>query len=125
MEKNNQSTLTDRNLDQLAEFLIRELDQPTLAGQIPTGAHLFHGSYNDTKLTQANLKLASNILLGMTLGYVEDAPLKMVFEYKSGRQSIMDLSSQWQKKNAQHLISMFQRQSQQEIAVQINELLAA
>jgi len=125
MGTNRQTSITDKNLDRLAEFLKRELEQPTLAAQIPGGAHIFHGSYSDTELTQANLKLATNILLGMTLGYVEEAPLMMVFEYKPGQETLIDLSSEVYKRKAQRFVETFREQSQQEIAVEINELLMA
>lgn len=92
MGKNNDDHLTDKNLDQLADFLNQELAHPTLGSQIPDGAHIFHGSYNDKELTQENLNLATNLLLGMTLGYVEGAPLIMLFEYGHGKQTVVDLS---------------------------------
>jgi hypothetical protein len=44
-------------------------------------------------LIQANLKLVSKALLGMTLGYVDEAPLVMVYEYKPGQQTVFDLST--------------------------------
>ena len=125
MGTNRQASITDKNLDRLAEFLNRELGQPTLAAQIPSGTHIFHGSYSDAELTQANLKLATNILLGMTLGYVEEAPLMMVFEYKPGQETLIDLSSEVYKRKAQRFVEAFCEQSQQEMAVEINELLAA
>ena len=125
MGKNNQTGLTDVNLDRLAEFLSRELEQPTLAAQIPNGAHIFHGSHADTALTQGNLQLISKILLGMTLGYVEDAPLLMVFEYEPGRQMVIDLSGEVQKDKARTFIEGFQEQSRHEMVVKINELVPA
>ncbi len=96
MDNNNQS-LTDKNLDRLTDFLDQSLKDPTLAAQMPDRAHLFYGSYNDADLTQDNLKMATKILLGMTLGYVEDAPLVMVFEHKSDKQTLLDLSGDEQK----------------------------
>ena len=125
MGTNRQTSITDKNLDRLAEFLNRELEQPTLAAHIPSGAHIFHGSYSDAELTQANLKLATNILLGMTLGYVEEAPLMMVFEHKPGQETLIDLSSEVYKRKAQRFVETFCEQSQQEMAVEINELVAA
>ena len=125
MGANNQTRLTDKNLDRLAEFLNRELEQPTLGAQIPSGAHIFHGSYDDVTLTQANLKLATHILLGMTLGYVEEAPLLMVFEYKPGRERLIDLSSEVYKRKARTFVETFREQSQRDMAVRINKLLAA
>ena len=121
MGKDNQASLTDRNLDRLAEFLNRELEQPTLATQIPNGAHLFYGSYNDTTLTQANLQLVSKALLGMTLGYVEDAPLVLMFEYEPGRQVAIDLSDEAQRDKARKFVEEFQEQSRHEMVVKINE----
>lgn len=91
-------SMTDKNLDRLASLLERELEQPKLANQIPDGAHVFHGSHEDDALTQANLELASKISLGMTLGYVEDAPLIMVFETKSGERTVIDLSEELSEK---------------------------
>ncbi|MDI6793759.1 MAG: hypothetical protein QME81_12995 [bacterium] len=115
----------DKNLDRLGELLNRELNQSTLAAQIPSGTHLFYGSYSDIKSTQANLNLSSNILLGMTLGYVEKAPLMMVFEDKSGRETLIDLSSEVHRRRARMFVETFRDQSQQEMIIEINELLAA
>jgi hypothetical protein len=109
----------------LADFLNRQLEDSALAAQIPDGAHIFHGSYSDTDLTQANLKLATRILLGMTLGYVDDAPLVMIFEHKPGQQTVIDLSEELQKDKAQTFIERFQEQSRQDMVVKINEMLAA
>lgn len=125
MERSNRVNLTDENLDRLAEFLNRELEQPTLAARIPNGAHIFHGSRDDTALTQANLQLVSKILLGMTLGYVEDAPLILVFEYPPGKQVVIDLSDEAQKGRARTFVAGFQRQSWREMVVKINELVPA
>lgn len=125
MRKNSQISLTEKNLDQLAQFLNQELEQPTLAAQIPGGAHIFHGSYRDDELTQANLELASKILLGMALGYVEDALLVMVFEYEPDRQTVIDLSGQLEKDRVQLFIETFQEQSKQDMTAKINATLAA
>ena len=120
----NNNNLTSKNLDRLSDFLNRELDTPALFSQIPDGAHIFHGSYSDTGLTQENLNLATKLLLGVTLGYVEDAPLMMVFEHKNGKHILIDLSETLQKKQAQAFIRQFQKQSQKKIATQINQVLA-
>jgi len=126
MRRNNKVGLTEKNLDQLAEFLSHELEQPALAAQIPDGAHIFHGSYDDTTLTQANLELASETLLGMTLGYIEEAPLVMVFEYQPGsRRTVVDLSSKAQRGSARAFVERFQEWSQGEMIVRINELVPA
>ncbi len=123
MGQSNQVSSTDKNLDRFAKFLNDELERPSLAKQVPIGAHIFHGSYSDTSLTQVNLKLASKILLGMTLGYVEEAPLMMVFEDKPGHHMVIDLSTVVQKDKAQRFIETFQDQSQQEMGAKINELI--
>lgn len=123
MRKDNQISLTDKNLDCLSEFLSCELKQPTLAAQIPNKAHLFYGSYNDSSLTQANLRLVSKTLIGMTLGYVEDAPLVMMFEYKHGKQMVIDLLDEMGKAKNRAFIEEFQKQSQHEMVVKINELV--
>jgi hypothetical protein len=95
-----------------------------LAAQIPGGTHIFHGSCSDAELTQANLKLTTHILLGVTLGYVEEAPLMMVFEYKPGQETLINLSSEVYKRKAQRFVETFREQSQQEMAVEINAFLA-
>ncbi len=125
MQISEQASLTDKNLDRLADLLNQRLAEPGLFEQIPDGAHVFHGSFHDAALTQANLKLANKILLGMILGYVEESPLVMVFEHKPGKKIVIDLSSEAQKGRVQQFIEMFQEQSQQEATVRINELLAA
>lgn len=124
MKANNDTNLTDKNLDRLSNFLNQELDNPTLSSQIPDGAHIFHGAYNDSDLTQENLNLAAKLLLGMTLGYVEDAPLMMVFEQKNGKHVLIDLSETLPKKQAQAFIGRFQKQSQKKMAAKINQFLA-
>jgi hypothetical protein len=123
MKKDSQNSLTAENLDRFAEFLNRELGQPTLAAQIPKGAHIFHGSRDNAALTQANLQLISKILLGIMLGYVEDAPLMMVFEYEPGRHRVIDLLDNAQKDKARRFIEGFQEQSQHEMIGKIDELV--
>jgi hypothetical protein len=125
MGDNNQASLTDDNLDRLAEFLSRELEQPTLAAQIPNRAHLFYGAYDDAALTQANLQLVSKTLLGIILGYVEDAPLIMLFEYEPGKQMVIDLSDEAQKGKARTFVEGFQEQSQHEMAIKVGALAPA
>jgi len=124
MRENNSANLTSKNLDRLSDFLNRELENSTLASQIPDGAHIFHGSYSDTDLTQGNLRLATNILLGMMLGYVEDAPLMMLFEYKHDKQTLLDLSETLQKEQVRAFIGQFQKKSQEKMTAKINQLLA-
>lgn len=125
MRKNKQLSLTDKNLDRLAEFLNRAMKQPVLSEQIPDGAHLFYGSYNDPTLTQENLRLVSKTLLGMTLGYIEDAPLVMMFEFKDGKQKVIDLSDEMEKAKIRSFIEKFQQERQHEMAAKINELIPA
>lgn len=56
------ASTTDKNIDRLTGFLSREIGNSTLSAQIPHGAHIFHGAYNDSDLTQANLKMATKYL---------------------------------------------------------------
>ncbi len=125
MKQNNRASLTDRNLDQLTEFLSQELEQSTLTAQIPDGAHVFHGAYDDMTLTRGNLRLASEILLGITLGYIKDAPLVMVFEYEPGRRTVIDLFDETRKGRARTFIEGFRQRTQQEMVVRINNLVPA
>lgn len=120
-----QTNLSEKNLDRLADFLSHELGRPGLAEQIHEGSHIFHGSYGDTALTQANLKLAGKILLGMTLGYVEEAPLVMLYESQPGKQIVIDLSSDELKVKVEEFIEMFQEQSRDNATFKLNALLAA
>jgi len=125
MVETNQTSVTDKNLDRLAALLNREIERSDLAERIPDGAHIFYGSYNDSALTQSNLKLVSKILLGMTLGYVDEAPLVMVYEYKASQQTVVDLSTAAQKGQVQKFIESFQEQSRQNLTVRLDALLAA
>ncbi len=125
MGTNSRISVTDKNLDRLATFLQREIERPFLATQIPDRAHIFHGAYDDNDLTQANLKLAANTLLGMMLGYVEEAPLVMVFEYNAGKKTVVDLASDTHKKKARTVIQSFREQSQRELNTKINKLAAS
>ncbi len=97
----------EQTIDRLGDFLLREMATPSLAAQIPDGAHLFHGAYNDAELTQQSLKLAGDVLLGMLLGYVEDAPLLMLYEYQPKRERLIDLSSDAHKQSALNLLASF------------------
>ena len=125
MAERNQADVTDKNLDRLADFLTSELTQPALAAQIPNGAHIFHGAYNDMALTQANLNMSAVTLMGMALGLREEAPVVMLFESKPGQQVVINLATAERKRKIQKLAEMFQEQSQQEILSEINELMAA
>ena len=124
MSANNDNDLTGKNLDRLTDFLNQELENSTLSAQIPDGAHIFHGSYSNTDLIQDNLKLAAKILLGMALGYVEYAPLMMLFEQKQGKQTLLDLSGVLRKEQAMAFIGRFQEQSRTKMTAKINQLLA-
>ena len=117
--------MTDKNLDRLTHFLMNEIEQPSLAAQIPNGAHLFHGTYDDMELTYANIKMAAAMLIEMALGLCEEAPLTMVFEYKPGQHTVIDLSTEERKRRARGVLETFQEQSKQEMVTEINELLAA
>jgi len=108
MAKCSKST-TDKNLDRMSSILSREVSSSTLSAEIPNGAHIFHGAYNDSGLTEDNLKMATNIMLGMTLGYVEEAPLVMIFEYQPNREALVDLSSEAYKKKRPSAYSDYSR----------------
>lgn len=124
MTTNNGDNITSKNLDRLANFLSHELENPAIATQIPDGAHIFHGSYKDAKLTQGNLELATNILLGMTLGYVEEAPLMMIFEHEQEKLTLIDLSETLQKEQAEAFIGRFQKQNQKKMSMKFDQLTA-
>ena len=123
MGRNNHTDVTDKNLDRLADFLTSEMAAPSVSDQIPNGAHLFHGAYNDLSLTNANLDLASEVLLGMILGYVEQAPLMMIFERAPGQNTVIDLSDETQKQRAEAFIELFRCDSQRGAVDRISELL--
>lgn len=125
MRTESNTALTNEILDRLENFLSRELENPTLSAQIPDGAHIFHGSHSDPELTQGSLDLATKLLFGMTLGYIEEASLFMVFEYRDGEYTLIELSDARQKQQAQAVIGRFQEQGQKKLTTQINQLLAA
>lgn len=116
--------MPEKNLDKLTELLTSEMERPVFADLIPGGAHLFYGSHKDQAFTMDNLKLASKVLLGMTLGYIEEAPLVMVFEDKTGQKKAFDLSSDKLKSKASDFINKFHVQSQKEMRAQLDDLLA-
>ena len=125
MTKDSNHDTTSQNLDKLAEFLSNEIKQATLADKIPTGAHLFHGSYNNMRLTQANIETATSILMEMALGVTKEAPLIMIFEHRPGQQTIIDLGTKQRKQNALQLLKSFQEQNKMDVETEINALLAA
>jgi len=73
----------------------------------------------------AKFWLSSKILLGMALGYVEEAPLMMVFEYEDGVQTVVDLSDDVQKDRVRTFVKGFQKQNRSEMIVKISELAPA
>lgn len=125
MTRIDKDEITDKNLDRLAEFLAGVTENAALADNIPNGAHLFHGSFNDPVLTQANIELATSILMEMTLGISEESPLIMLFEHQPGQRAVIDLASTERKQKAQALIEAFREQSKLEVQTEINDLLAA
>jgi hypothetical protein len=125
MAEIHQANTTDKNLDKLSQFLMAEMEQSKLATQIPDGAHLFHGSYNDMELTQANIKMAASILIEMVLGLCAEAPLLMIFEHKPDQQTLIDLSTPGRKQAARTLLTAFQEQNRLEVVTEIKELMAA
>ena len=115
---------TTKNLDRFAEFLSSELENAGFAAQIPNGAHIFYGAYDDEVLTQDNLKMATNIMLGMSLGYVEEAPLMMIFEYQENQKTLIDLYNETYKKDTQSLIHSMREENRHRLSHKIQELVA-
>jgi hypothetical protein len=113
-------SLTARNLDRLAEFLSHQQSTVSLADQIPDGAHIFHGAYDDTELTQGNINLASKIALGMALGYVEEAPLIMLFENEQRKQVVLNLSTTIFRGQSEQVIETYQKRSRKKIASRLH-----
>lgn len=106
---------TDATIDRFGDFLLNEMKQPALADQIPDGAHLFHGTFDAPELTQQSLKLAGDILLGMMLGYVEEAPLLLLYEFRPSQMRLVDLSSDTHRQRALDAIRSFQTTSAEAI----------
>lgn len=103
-----EKSYTDIAIDRLGSLLIGKMEELALADQIPDGAHLFHGTFDAPELTQHSLKLAGDILLGMLLGYVEKAPLILLYEYQPAQMRIIDLASDTHKQEALEMIQSFQ-----------------
>lgn len=118
----NDQTLTTKNLDRLSNLLTNATSQQEILNEIPDGASIFHGSALDASLTEKNLHLASKILLGMILGYVEEAPLIMIYEKKKDTFQLIDLANELQKKQARRFISRFNDQNQQIFSEKVHEL---
>ena len=112
--------LTSKNLDSLTHLLTNEAGTNNVVNLIPSGAHIFHGSDQDTSLTKKNLRLASKILLGMTLGYVEEAPIVMVVKRKPDELEVIDLTNDLWKSKAHTFVESFHEQNQQQLAHVIN-----
>jgi hypothetical protein len=125
MKINNDNGITEKNLDYLAELLNQERNQSNFTVQIPSEAHIFYGSYHDTNLTQGNLELAARVMLGMALGYVDEAPLVMVFEHEPSKKMLIHLSNQAQKHQVQAFIDKFREENQRAMFAKINEPIAA
>jgi hypothetical protein len=120
MAKDNDTNLTEKNLDRLAEFLTRQQENADLVDQIPDGAHIFQGAYDDSELTQENVNLASKIALGMALGYVEEAPLIMLFENEQRKQVVLDLSTIIFHGQSQQVIETYQKRSRKKVASRLH-----
>jgi len=61
----------------------------------------------------------------MSLGYVEEAPLMMIFEYQPKREKVIDLSDEAYKKSTQMLLRSFQEKYQRELSSKLDELVVA
>lgn len=126
METSESNTFTEKNLERLAALLHRDVGETaSIVSQIPDGAHIFHGTRMDETLTQANLALASKILLGMTLGYVDEAPLVMIFETKTGEYQVLDLLDEAQRERAEAFVETFQSQNEQDMNDTLKKQLTA
>jgi hypothetical protein len=112
---------TAQNLDLLVDLLANQ----DLAHQIPNQAHLFYGSAEDVALTSANLNLASKIALGMALGYVEPAPLVMVYEAEAGQKVVVNLADEFQLGRVEMVINEFQVNSQRQFHGRIQRVYHA
>lgn len=108
-------SFTDSAIDRLEDLLTGKMEALALAEQIPDGAHLFHGTFNAPELTAHSLKLAGDILLGMTLGYVEEAPLILLYEQQPSQIRLIDLAGEAQKQRAREMIQAFQDTSSQAV----------
>lgn len=124
MTPHDQYPTTAKNLDRLAQFLNQELEKPTLADTIPDSAHIFHGAYNDPTLTDHNVKMATNMLMGMVLGLREEAPLIMIYEIRPGQYKIIDLATAERKRQVLQLAETLHKQSQQAVQAEVETLLA-
>lgn len=86
----------------LARFLGNELAQVTsLAPQIPDGAFIFHGSYDDPTLTKAEIEKAADLLIRMQLGVEDEAPVIIIFEYAPQQYRVVDFATDQRKHQAQ------------------------
>lgn len=110
---------TDSAIDRLEALLTGELEELALADQIPDGAHLFHGTFDAPELTDHSVKLAGDILLGMMLGYVEEAPLVLLYEHQPAQIRLIDLASDAHKQRAREVIRTFQAVSSQVVQERI------
>jgi len=64
-------------------------------------------------------------MLGMSLGYVDEAPLMMIFKYQENQNTLIDLYSQAYKRNTQNLIHSMREENQHQLSNKIEELVAA
>jgi hypothetical protein len=76
-------------------------------------------------MTEANLKLASRILLSMTLGYITEGPLVLVLKRKDGELIVLDLKEYLQKEQAQAFIKQFEERGQAKMKAGLQMALAA
>ena len=121
MAKNKQASLTDRGLDKFNQFLGSELAQASnLASQIPDQAFIFHGSYDDSALTQAEIEKAADLLVRMQLGVEEEAPVIIIFEYARQQYRVIDFATDQRKRQAQDWLNSFRQQSQHAIEYEVN-----
>jgi hypothetical protein len=125
MAKSNQAAITDKNLERLTRLILSELEQPNLDEQIPDGAYIFHGAYNESELTQANIEMAANKLISMLIGRDEPAPLIMVFEYAPEQYRVIDLSNESRQRLAQSWLASFHQQAKAALELEINDLPVA
>jgi hypothetical protein len=121
MIENKQTPLINRGLDKFSQFISNELAQVTnLAPQIPDQAYVFHGSYHDSELTQAEIEKATDLLVRMQLGVEDEAPVVIVLEYAPGQYRVIDFATEQRKSQAQAWLESFRQQSQQAIESELS-----
>ena len=76
--------IANQNLDALKDLLLTQIENSTLADQLPPNTHIIILPYNNPDLLTTNLKIAADIIQRMAVGEESQAPVVLLSTTRTG-----------------------------------------